>query len=90
MAQQLLVGQGLLIIEASRSHSGTKSSFGLPWRSDQPEAETYAGHHTTHNRQISTPPVGFKHTIPASERQQNCALDRTATGKHNISVPTAE
>jgi hypothetical protein len=32
------VGQGLLIIEASRSHSDTPYSVGLLWKSDQPDA----------------------------------------------------
>jgi hypothetical protein len=36
-AQQPLVGQGVLIIEASRSHSA-----GLFWTSDQADAETSA------------------------------------------------
>jgi hypothetical protein len=41
MAQQPLVGQGLIIIiEASRSHSDTPHSVGLLWTSDQPDAET--------------------------------------------------
>jgi hypothetical protein len=40
MVQQPLVGQGLLIIEASRSNSDTPHSVGLLWTSDQPEAET--------------------------------------------------
>jgi len=40
MAQQPLVGQGLLIIEASQSHSDTPQSVGLIWTSDQPNAET--------------------------------------------------
>ena len=40
MVQQPLVGQDLLIIEASRSHSDTPESVGLPWTSDQPDAET--------------------------------------------------
>jgi hypothetical protein len=40
MAQQPPVCQGLLIIEASRSHSGTPHSVGLLWTSDQPEADT--------------------------------------------------
>jgi hypothetical protein len=35
MAQQPLLGQGLLIIEASRPQS-----VGLLWTSDQPDAET--------------------------------------------------
>jgi hypothetical protein len=34
------VGQGLLIVEASRSHSDTPHSGGFPWTSDQPDAET--------------------------------------------------
>jgi hypothetical protein len=41
MAQQPLVGQGLLIIEASRSHtSDTSHSVGLLWWRDQLVAET--------------------------------------------------
>jgi len=40
MVQQPLVGQGLLVIEALRSHSDTSQS-GLLWTSDQPDAETY-------------------------------------------------
>jgi hypothetical protein len=36
MTQQFLVGRGLLIIEASRSHSDTPHSVGLLWTSDQP------------------------------------------------------
>jgi hypothetical protein len=33
------VGQGLLSIEDSRSHSDTPLSVGLLWTSDQPDAE---------------------------------------------------
>jgi hypothetical protein len=40
MARQPLVGQDLLIIEASQSHSDTPHSVVLLWRSDQPDAET--------------------------------------------------
>ena len=40
MAQRPLVGQGLLIVEASRSHSDTPHSVGLLWTSDQRDAET--------------------------------------------------
>ena len=39
MAQKPLVGQGLLIIAASRSHSGTPHSVGLLRTSDHPIAE---------------------------------------------------
>ena len=40
MARQPLVGQGLLIIETSRSHSDTPHSVGLLWTSDRPIAKT--------------------------------------------------
>ena len=40
MAQESPVGQGLLINEASRSHSDTPQSVGLLWTSDQPDSET--------------------------------------------------
>ena len=36
----VLVGQGLLIVEDSWSHSDTLHSVGLLWTSDQPDAET--------------------------------------------------
>jgi hypothetical protein len=81
MAQQSPVGQGLLIIEASRSHSDTPHSVGLLWTSDQPDAETAT--YTTHNnhkRQTSMPPAGFEPAIPASEPPQTHALDWPATG----------
>jgi hypothetical protein len=55
-AQQSLVGQGLLSLEASRSHSGTPHSVGLPRTRDQPDVETSNCQHNTHNRQISMPP----------------------------------
>jgi hypothetical protein len=37
--QEPLLGQGLLIIEASRSHSDTPHMVGFLWTSDQPSAE---------------------------------------------------
>ena len=37
MAQQPLVVQGLLIVEASRSHSDTPHSVGLLWTGDHPK-----------------------------------------------------
>jgi len=40
MAQQHLVGYGLLIIEASWSYSNIPQWVGLVWTSDQPDAET--------------------------------------------------
>ena len=35
-----LVGQRLLLIESSQSHSDTPHSVGLLWTTDQPDAET--------------------------------------------------
>ena len=40
MAQYHIVGQGLLIIQASRSHSDTQLSVGILWTSDKPDTET--------------------------------------------------
>jgi len=40
MAQQPLVGRGLLITKASPSHSDTPNSVVLLWMSDKPDAET--------------------------------------------------
>ena len=39
-AQQPVMGQGVLIMEVSRSHSDTPQSVGLLWMSDQPDTET--------------------------------------------------
>jgi len=55
MTQQPLVGQCLLIVEDSRSHSDTPHSVGLLWTSDQSDAETSTWQPTTlNNRQTST------------------------------------
>jgi len=35
-----LLGQGLQVMEALRSHSDTPQPLGLLWTSDQPDAET--------------------------------------------------
>ena len=53
MAQQPLLSQGLLIYEASLSHSDTPQSVGLLWTSDQPEAETT--HYTHKGQDIQAP-----------------------------------
>jgi hypothetical protein len=47
VVQQPLVGQGLLINRASRSHSDTPHSVVLLWTSDQPDAEVSTWQHTT-------------------------------------------
>jgi len=71
MAQQPPVGQGLLIIGDSRSHSDTPHSVGLLWTSDQLVAQTSTWHHPT---LTSMPPVDFEPTISTSERPQTHAL----------------
>jgi hypothetical protein len=58
MAQQPLIGQGLLIFEASRSQSDTQHSVGLLCVSYQPDAETCTTNNT-HKTQTSMPPLGF-------------------------------
>ena len=81
MARQPIVGQDLLIVEASRSPSAPPHSVGRLWTSVQPDAATatYTTHHT-HKKQTSMPQAGFEASIPASERPQTHALDRAATG----------
>ena len=69
--QQPKVGHGLLIIEASRSHSDTPHSVGILWTGDQPGVE--ASTCTPHNTQTSMPLAGFE---SASERPQTHVLDR--------------
>jgi hypothetical protein len=58
--RQPLVGQGLLISEASPSHSDTQHSEGLLWAIYLPAAETTRN---TRKRQTSMPAAGFEHEI---------------------------
>ena len=75
MAQQPTMDQGLLSIEASRSHSDTPHSVGLLWTSDQLDAETslYLTTHNTLKRGTSMPLSEFEPTVAASERSQTHA-----------------
>jgi len=47
MAQEPIVGQDILIVEASRSHSDTRQLTGLLCTNDQSDAETATWQHTT-------------------------------------------
>ena len=47
MAQQPLVGQRVVVIDASRSHSDAPNSVGLLFTSDQPNAVASTPKHTT-------------------------------------------
>ena len=79
MAQQPPVGQGLLIIEDSWSHSDTPHSVGLLWTSDQPDAETSLPDNIGHKKQTMMSLAGFEPAVHAIERPQTHTLDRAAT-----------
>jgi hypothetical protein len=88
MTQQPLVGQSILIIEASRSHSVTQITLGRTsvdeWSARR--RGLYLTTHNSHKRQTSMPPAVLKLLIPASQRPQNHNLDLAAT---RISILTA-
>jgi len=67
MAQQSLVGQGLLIIEPSLSHSDTSHSVGLPWTSDQSVAGPLPGN-AQHSQETDIPSTGGIRTRNPSKR----------------------
>jgi hypothetical protein len=77
MAQQLLVGQIILITEDSRSHSCRHTTLGRT-PLDKWSVRFRDLHLTTHNihkREISMHTAGFEPAIPASKRPQTLALD---------------
>ena len=81
LMQQPNVGHGRLILEVSRSHTHTHTqSAGLLWTRNRPVVETSTWQHNIHNRQAPMPPAGFETPIPASNRPQTLAPDRSATG----------
>jgi hypothetical protein len=55
MAQQPIVGQGLLIIKGSLSHSNTPHSVGLLWKRDGPVSANSIWHHITQQIDIHAP-----------------------------------
>jgi hypothetical protein len=78
MGQQPLLGQGLLIIEASQSHSDTPHSVGLLWASDHPVAEISTLQHTTLTRD--------RHPYPRQDsnpQSQQANLDLRPRGHWN-------
>ena len=78
-AQQLPVGHGLLITEASRSHSDTPRSVGLFWASDQPDAETSSWQHK-HSQETDIHARGGIRAHSSSKRgAADSALDLAAT-----------
>jgi len=72
--------QGLLIIEASRSHSDTTHSVGLLWTSGQPDTETSTCQHTPLKTDRHLwPSTGLEPAISTSDWPQTHALDRAVT-----------
>jgi len=74
------VGQGLLILEVSRSHNDAPQSVGLLWTSNQLVAETSTWQHKTLTTTHPFLRVIFEPTISASEQLQTYVLDHAATG----------
>jgi len=67
MAQQPLLGQGLVIVEALQSHSDTPHSVELVWTSDQ-TTERFLPENTPHSQDTDIyTPVGIR-TINSSKR----------------------
>jgi len=87
MGHHPLLGQSLLVIESSPSHSDTLQSVGLLCTSDQSVAETTILDNTQHSQEsLSMPPAGFESALPALERLQTHALNRAATGMGKVHV----
>jgi hypothetical protein len=80
VAQQPLVGQRLLIIEASRSHSDTPLGKTPVDEWYTRRRDLYLTIYNTHERQTSMLPVAFEPAIPASERPRTHAWEGAATG----------
>jgi hypothetical protein len=78
---QPVLGQDLLIIQASRSNSDTPHSVGLLWISDQPIAETSTTQHTIKPSMFSS---RLEPAIPVSENHQTHVLDGAAAGMANV------
>jgi len=74
-AEGPLVGQDLLITEASRSHSDTQHSIGLTRTGNQPVAETYEITQHSQERHMHSPREIRTHYLSRRE-----AADRAATG----------
>jgi len=73
MTQQPTVGNNLLIIEVSLSHSDTLHAVGILWTSDQPDVENSTWQHTTIARDRQ--PCPRRHSNPQSQQ----ASDRRLT-----------
>jgi len=79
MGRHSLLGQVLLLLEVSRSHSDMLYPWGVLVSID---GNCTWGHKThIRGRYISIPTVRFEPAVPTRERLQTHAVGRTATGK---------
>ena len=86
MAQQPQMGQKLLIIEASRSHSDTLWFVRLLWTSDQPFQRPLTDNTHTYKRQIFIPAVGFEPVVQSKRVAAEPRLRLAATGTDTINL----
>jgi hypothetical protein len=78
MVQEPLQGQGLLIVEGSRSHS-----IGLLWTSDQRDAQTSTWHHTTLTKDFPTT-SGVRTPKPSKRVAADPCLRRRGHWDHEV------
>jgi hypothetical protein len=75
-----LVGHILLDVQDSRSYSDAILDRNPLDERSALHRDLYLTTHDTHKRQTSMPTAGYEPAIPASERSQTHASDRTVTG----------
>jgi len=80
MALQPLVGQGILIIEASRSHSDTPHSAGLLCTSDQPDVGILPANTQQSQETSIQVPDGIRTRNPKKRAATDHALYHANTG----------
>ena len=77
LAQEPIVGQDILIVEASRSHSDTRHLAGLLCTSDQSDAGTSSWQHTTRTIDRQLCPGGIRTRNPSKrEAADTCHRPR--------------
>ena len=86
MARQPLVGQGLLNVEVSRSHSRQPHSVGLLWTSDRPLVETSTWQHTTITTDRHPCPGGIRTRNPSKRATTGIGLRQWQKNKYRALV----
>jgi hypothetical protein len=81
--QQPFVGQDLLNIEVSRSHSGAPHSVGLIWKNDRPDF--YVITHNTHSRK-SRAASGFRTRNPGKRKATDSRLRPSGHWNRQVEV----